>query len=1095
VALWHLDEGSGTTVSDSSSNSNSGTINGASWSTDGIDLSTPSSASPVVISIGGTPAYRPEITIISPKRRDLFGDNVLIKYIVLDKNDVDNKERLGLGDMPVSLYYSETGDIRQKKLIAKNLKAIGEYEWDTTDISDGTTYRIIVEATDNSGEIGKMEVGAFSIDHDAPTFIAEATPPFSRGENIDLVIRSSKQLIELPKVTVRQRNFQPIDLVVEAVEDEENTFKGTYSVFTDYGGTAVIAIEGVDNAGNIGNTITSGSTFNINTPPPSQPIIVSPLDRDIFDTDSISVTGRAREDVTVFLAVNGVEKTNAKPDQVGDFIFNNVKIRSDIFLGRNILTIISRDRDGNVSDETTIIIKFNIKPEVSVIIPEIDSIFESISTIHIGARDRNNDPLIFTLEVSRDNGEAWRILTDTLKEEEYDWDTTEVPDGQYILRVTADDGFAKTTVLSERFSVSNRLPIISFEEEEIIINKNINVVEGVFAQVRGASGSAAGNQGKIIIKENTTVVEGAVNAQVRGASGFIVEVRYSLDGGGTFNKARAKDGAFDSASEDFIFTLFDLKRGINEVLIQVEDRSGSIGKGSRIIIVDLGPPPAPIITFPLSGIIVTDKDDLDREKGGIQIEIRGRADPDNDVFGSINGKTFKGKSTSEGLFVIEATLRMPGKKEIVIHTVDPAGNKSEEVKTSLIYNNPPNIKLRWPRVGGGLNHVAEIVFEIQDRDLDPIIESSIGYRKLGAREIIVLARNIQENTFTWDVSDFEEGIYELVLTARDALSENILVREFYIDNTSPDIVPKTLLDTVFTEPTKIEAGSRAGDNFSGIEYVEYSIDSENWFKAVITDGYQTRDADSRFIHPSILPDGRHNIFFRATDVSGNISPIARAQEIIIDTSSPRVGSFTLTHGSFLLFPEKDSFMVPVGTDLELTLSLERDTRKALVSLDRDSKSLLNKAGLWSTRLSLSDIGFFPLLVSAEDEFGNTTQSKLLGNIEVFQKGKVVESDSNTGIAGVAVHVFVFNEKEQTWVSWEAGSYGLSNPVITSEDGSYDLLLPTGTYYLSFEKKGYERLKSSDLELLSPKFILENFTLKPRTGIRGLLENLLEKIIF
>jgi len=1092
-ALWHFDEGSGTTASDSSGNSFDGTISGALWSTDGIDLTVPPpAASPGIISTGGTPAYRPEVTIISPQRRDLFGENVLIKYIVVDQNDAANKEWLGLGETPVTLYYSETGDMRRKKLIAKDLPAIGEYKWKTTDISDGTTYRIIVEAIDNVGEIGQKEAGAFSIDHAAPTFIAEANPPFSRGENVDLVIRSSKQLIKPPVVKVTQRSFQPI---LVPMEGEGNKFKGTYNVFTDYGGTAIITIEGTDNAGNIGTIITSGRTFNINTPPPSQPIIVLPLDRDIFEIENISVTGRAREDITVFLSVNGIEEYSTQPDQAGDFIFQNVKISPTFSLGNNILTIISRDINGNISDEESITVKFNIKPEVSIITPEKGTIFESFSTIHIGVRDRNNDSLNFTLEVSWDNGETWKILTETLKEEKYEWDTTEVPDGKYILRVTADDGFAKTAVLSEQFLVSNRSPVISFDEEEIIINKNINTVEGVFAQVRGASGSVAGNQEKIIIQTTTTVIEGTVNAQVRGISGFIVEVRYSLDGGKTFNKARAKDGAFDSASEDFTFTLTDLKRGLNEILIYAEDKRGFIGKGSRTIIVDLGSPPAPVITTPLSDLIVSDEDDLDKEKGGIQIEIRGRAEPDNDILGSINGRTFKGKSTSEGLFAVEAALRTPGENEIVIHTIDPAGNKSEEVKISVIYNNPPSIKLRWPRVGGGLNHIAEIVFEIQDRDLDPVIESSIGYRKLGAREVIVLARNMKENTFTWDVSDFEEGIYELVLTARDALSENILVREFYIDNTSPEILPKILLKTIFTEPTKIEIGSTAVDNFSGIEYVEYSIDSDDWFKAVITDGYQTRDADSRFKHPFILPDGRHDIFFRATDVSGNVSPIAHAQEIIIDTSSPRVGSFMLTHGPFLLFPEGDSFTVPVGIDLELTLSLERDTKDATATLGRDSKPFISKAGLWSINLSLSDVGVFPLLVSAEDEFGNTTQSKSLGNIEVTKKGRVVASDGNTGITGVAIHIFVFNEKEQSWASWEAGSYGLSNPVITSEDGSYDLLLSTGTYYLSFEKEGYERLKSSDLELLSPQFIIEDFILKPRTGLRGFLENLLEKITF
>jgi len=125
-----------------------------------------------IVSGGGTIAYRPEITITSPKEKDAFGNIVEIVYKATDENDsIEGQTRLGLGNNPVSIFYAEAQDIfsiRKKKLIVKDMPALGSYKWDVADIPAGDTYMIVIEAVDNSSERGQAISGPFSIDHTIP---------------------------------------------------------------------------------------------------------------------------------------------------------------------------------------------------------------------------------------------------------------------------------------------------------------------------------------------------------------------------------------------------------------------------------------------------------------------------------------------------------------------------------------------------------------------------------------------------------------------------------------------------------------------------------------------------------------------------------------------------------------------------------------------------------------------------------------------------------------------------------------------------------------------------------------------------------------
>lgn len=96
----------------------------------------------------------------------------------------------------------------------------------------------------------------------------------------------------------------------------------------------------------------------------------------------------------------------------------------------------------------------------------------SYSKGHIGARwlarDENGDSLLYKLEI-RGRGETeWKLLKDKLKDKEYSWDSTTLPDGEYELRVTASDAPSNPpadaltgSLVSDPFLIDNTPPQIT----------------------------------------------------------------------------------------------------------------------------------------------------------------------------------------------------------------------------------------------------------------------------------------------------------------------------------------------------------------------------------------------------------------------------------------------------------------------------------------------------------------------------------------------------------------------------------------------------------------------------------------------------------
>ena len=89
-------------------------------------------------------------------------------------------------------------------------------------------------------------------------------------------------------------------------------------------------------------------------------------------------------------------------------------------------------------------------------------------TLRWNASDANNDPLIFKVELKRDHDSHWWLVKDKLQDRFYAFDSTSLPDGRYIARVTASDAPGNTpaealtgSLETDPFTIDNTPPEIA----------------------------------------------------------------------------------------------------------------------------------------------------------------------------------------------------------------------------------------------------------------------------------------------------------------------------------------------------------------------------------------------------------------------------------------------------------------------------------------------------------------------------------------------------------------------------------------------------------------------------------------------------------
>ena len=1033
-------------------------------------------------------AYYPTVFVSSPGLDSIFSDKIGITYEATDPNDTGvsaEKELSGLGQNPVSIFYSEKSiewtilHPQGKISVVKNQPALGTYVWSTKDLIPGNLYQIIVDAVDLSGKVGEAFSEFFAVDYTPPTFIVKTDPPAIRKGTVKISVEVSEELAEPPSLTVTQKSAGPVGVTLSSWDKRH--FEGVYTVLTGYDGTARIGVTGSDKAGNVGTTTVSGGTFSVGINPPPKPTIDSTLIKKVVREGSITLQGKIREDTRAVLSINGVEVTTVTPDANGIFVFNNIQLSKTDNKGVNFLSVTSKDVFDTLSESAVVNIKYNSSPEVVILKPLQNELVNSQVEVVTKSSDKNGDTLTYSYQIlpARDFGRPnsenlWTTIAEGEVGNSFLWNTTEGDDGEYMIRVIADDGIDEATSTPVKIISHNTLPFFRFENgRKTVTNKN-----------------------KIVIAGRVLTSEGLPNRP------NIKKAEYSLDNGVTWTGALLTPSGF-SPEKKFSVTLNYKKDGTYPVLWRVQDDRDFFGNGLHLVTLDTTPPRTPTLTTTFSKNLVTDSDDENQKQPGVQFALEGISEPLSIVTLAINGRVSSTKSLATGNFSFkDFSLTTKGKNELRLFVTDSAGNIGAVATVVLSYNNPPSIVFLNPKPFRGISTSTVVAWKITDPDKDSLDNIGVSYRVNEGAFTNLLPDPQAVGSYLWDVSRFSESNdYELRISATDGMSPVSAVESFSIDRTPPTLGVIKLNEIPLQGKNAFEAHGEARDSVSGIEFVEYafgessSFKPETWYKAVITQGYLQHVSSFLIKYPFVLPDGTYRGFVRAVDAAGNLSS-ENPFTFRIDKTAPRIGSFSLVHNAVRLSPdEKGQLILYKDTPTVFEVSLEDDTQRALLTVG-DTPFELKKnlgTGLWETLITAhNESTSTELFISADDVSHNSVSHKRIGNFVAMSKGVIVSHDEkgvDTPVSGVRILVLRLQEDTQEYAPFKP----LSDKALTVEtdaQGEYALALPQGTYRIVARKSGYGSVEEK-IVLTQSGLVTPSFTVQKISGIRMFIETVLD----
>ncbi len=1030
--------------------------------------------------------YNPLVSIFLPKLNFLFSTSTLIDYNVTDQNDLgstDEKTSKGLGDKPVSIFYTDKsfdwniGSVLvnpdYKNLIVKDLPAIGQYNWSIKNLIPGKLYRVIVNAIDNAGFIGESVSDFFSVDFTAPVFNVKTDPTIIKKGDVKITVESSEDLSKAPIVSVIQRAGMPVFV---AMKGEKDTYEGIYTVQEGYDGTAKIEIEGTDLAENIGTEIISGGTFSVGVNPPVKPQITSDINKSVTYDEFTSLSGVAREDTEVILFVNGTTTAITKPNTKGNFTFDKIKLNKTKNRGVNYLSIISRDILGTASEPANIEIKYNALPKISIIKPTDNILLSNQTDIIVKGTDENLDTLLYTYQIislsdydPKALNNIWTTIASNVPDGNIVYDTTEVDNGDYLIRALVSDGYETATSTSVSVKIKNTVPYFRFE-----------------------------NGRKTITKESEVIISGKAIVPAAGTS-TIKNIYYSLDGGKKWITV-TPDNTGSATERKFSVVFKDLKEGIYPIMWRIKDSNNFISRGSHTIVVDKTAPLKPIIKNPKNNLVITNDNDENLKKDGVQISVKGTAEPGSVVGLMFNNQTITTKTLSGGeFFFSEITFDYKGKQDLQFVATDEAGNKSAAAILTLTYNNPPTIIFVNPKPFRGLSGKALLSWNITDIDGDAIKNVEISYRKYGEKFKTLVTNAEAKGTYTWNTLSLPESSdYELKITATDSITPVSAVTNFFIDRTSPALSSFSLNKEMIDKKVKFSGKGAAVDTVSGIEYVEYSVKSENdkeggpWYKGIITKGYLQKQASFIIKYPNDLSDNTYTVYARAVDAAGNISN-ELSQDIYIDRTAPRIGSFFITKNSLELTPDQDgNISFYKNSPFIFAVSMEKDTKIAHLTIGNKNIKLKRNttSGLWEATSTVDTELAQNILITAEDDSGNVTKNKKIGAIAGINSGNVVILNNNEEefISGVQIHVYKLNDNTGQYDKFTPTINGVASSIETNEDGKYELVLPAGTYHLIAVKSGFKVIKK-DITLSRTEIVNDSFVTEKISGIEKIINDI------
>jgi len=1039
VGLWHFDEGSGDIAYDTSGQGHNGTIFGATW----IERE-------VTPQPGEAFNTYPEVKL----KTEISGTYRGLLSFSYSASDPDSGPG-ALKSQPMIFYYCNEEGFECNE-IAKDQANTGSYDFDTTKVPDGN-YKIRIVAMDNYGAWAEAFSKVFTIDNTGPTFdiSVSPTPLIKEKDIINLKIISSEKIKAPPKLKISQQSApQPISVEVRGSGKE---FYASSSLLRGFPGKATISISGEDLVGNIGEIITSGAIFFIEQFGPPPPKIKEPVNNQVFTQSLIKVLGLSQLNVRILLTLNGVTKFTTQTSIDGSFQIENIFL-STANKGYNTLSIFGFNEKNEQSGEVVLKVKLNKPPKITIT-SSFEEIISGEKEITWVASDLNDDKLVFSIDYSNDEGVTWGSIVSDLLETSYKVDTTQIADGDnYLLRVTADDGTEKVSSLSPKFTIKNNLPHIS-----------LDIPANYFT--------------------NTSTPR--IRGQVSSPMNEIVSVEYSLDGGKTWQEAKIIERSPNALREKFeISTPTPLSDGKYVLLIRVKDISNHSVKISRTFNIDTLPPVTQIIRPSLEEPVNSDMD-TNLELEGFQMIFEGKSEPEARIEFILEETKYEIVADKNGDFSIkDVNLKSHGFNNFSLSSVDLAEN-TFQMTNKVISNKLPEITALNLKEGDFLGGIKEINWQVKDLDNDPL-NAQILYQKKDEEWISLIKKFAVKqnlaNVYKWNLSKLNNGDYKIKLIINDGLNEIEKVLDIFVDNVFPS-VEFTILGPRVTKNVRPTFSGKASDDFSGIQYVEYSLDNINWYKGLISKGYQELTANFDFKHRFSLKDGNYKIQVRVSDRAGNTT-YSEPFNLTIDTIPPRIGSNLISSGALIIFPDEEGISrLFRDKDYQILISVAGEAKevelrsgKIVFNLNFNNTTLL-----WESKFNFKEAADCTLEIKARDEAGNS-QTKEIAKLKVLSPGYVYNEKNNQPIKGAKITLYIFDEISNDWLIWDGGAFDQKNPQETSESGEYNFLVPPGKYKLEVSHRRYETVISKELEVKKNYLMLSNI---PLTEKKGIFDRILE----
>ncbi|KND49042.1 MAG: hypothetical protein AB200_01265 [Parcubacteria bacterium C7867-005] len=695
--------------------------------------------------------FEPTIKFFKSFGRVFISGLVPVEYVAEDKNDLSNNESEGgqLDTDSVSLFYAKSNDLYSE--LAKNLRATGTFYWDTKKFPDGSDYRIKAHVVDTDGAFSEYIDGPITIDNTPPTFITTYSPSFSRGEPVQIKIESSESLIYAPVFKVSQLRHEPID-VTFGFGAPKRIFVGQYSPIKGFDGPVEVYVEGVDLAGNK-NIVENRDGFVVGFDPPSRPTVDIPKDGlKTSSTTLESISGKAVNAKEIIIKVNNTKEyriKNIKSD--GLFSLKDIALNPKFDKGRNVISLVSVDELGALSEPSQIVIFVNSPPTISLVEPKSRALkLNGLINISWKANDINDDPLTYKIELSDDSGSSWSPLHQNTKESHFVWDSTRARDSSnYLIKVSVSDGSLGSDVVSHPITITNDLPAIILEESDSLFTSS---------------------------KSKT------ISGMVRSKKDLLVKMELSLDNEKTWKAILPEDGRWGSAFERFDLVFADLKTGALEIVLRGISESGKIvtnAQGLKIVFDDQSPILASDFFSQLAPVVISKTRIVSLEGEGrdnfsgikiIEYKIDDSAWFEALISGPVGEKYSRFRIDHKNSLV-------DGEHTLSARAIDRANNISKTLTKKFIVDATPpmigsfildlNDQILYPDQEGFFNMEAsstalfriaiagdpkKIVFKVNDRLVDLTLDRDSGLRtatlsfyELGVSRLSILAEDVYGN--------------------------------------------------------------------------------------------------------------------------------------------------------------------------------------------------------------------------------------------------------------------------------------------------------------------------------------------------------------